>query len=445
MNLISYFTSGGIPITGLSPTIQGWKIDGTQVIGQNQPSAMIEITNGYYSYDFSYSYNDSIDYIFEASGGISLPQAERYSFAINTSFRSSSIISHGDNNWMGSTSAGSDFISSQLLGISSQIRGISSQLYNISANLPLGQWHGEGSWEGGGISDLSEITPEIDYISSQITWISSQLVVISSQIYPSGDIIRHGDNNWTAASTDVSPQVDYISTQIHNILVPDIEYISSQIIPLNNDINWISSQVNTLSSQISGVSLGGGATPTQIWSYSDRTLTDDNTSRIEYISSQVTWISSQIDSYGGGGGGKSYISYTSKQGPWKYKEKEEIRQEVKDILNLVKEYQSDMKNYKEEEKDFRDKINNNLIKQKKDLVNILNDIKSKIETSNMSDKNLTLILSECDMKLKKLESMDVTSSNIDMLRQDVEKLIPSVLALLQDEKLEELGMKYAKV
>ena len=238
MNLISFFTSGSKPKTGLSPTIQGWKVDGTKVIGQTLPSTMTEIAGGFYKYDFSYAYDDKVDYIFSASGGSTLPVSERYSYATNDACRSSSIIVHGDDNW-------------------GAVGGISA-----------------------------------------------------------ADV-------WTYATRTITDDTGAI------------DYISSQINPLHNDINWISSQVRKISSQISGISLGGGATPAQVWAYTTRTLTDD-TGAIDYISSQVKYISSASEKYGyGGGSGKGLSFIEGRKSPWTHKQRDEIIQDVKDIKNLM--------------------------------------------------------------------------------------------------------------
>ena len=55
MNIIAFFTNQGTPETGLTPKIDIWKLDGTQVI-TNQD--MTEIAGGFYSYDFS-SYDEN--------------------------------------------------------------------------------------------------------------------------------------------------------------------------------------------------------------------------------------------------------------------------------------------------------------------------------------------------------------------------------------------------
>lgn len=156
--------------------------------------------------------------------------------------------------------------------------------------------------------------------------------------------------------------------------------------------------------------------------------------------------SSQIEAYGGGGGTpKSYISYTSKQGPWRFKEKEEVVQGVKDILKMIGEYQAEISKTKIEEQKFREQIDKNLLKQKEELIKLLQDIKTKIEKSDNMSKHMFNLFSDCDLKLKKLESMDITSDNIIQLREDVEKLIPAVLTLLKDEDLDKLGKDYETV
>jgi len=43
---------------------------------------MVHVSNGLYKYEFA-SYDDSIDYVFQADGGATLPTAERYQFGNN--------------------------------------------------------------------------------------------------------------------------------------------------------------------------------------------------------------------------------------------------------------------------------------------------------------------------------------------------------------------------
>lgn len=79
MKLISFFTDCGSPKTGLSPTINVWKDDGTLVV---DAQAMVEIAGGFYKYDFS-GYDESLDYCIQADGGAGLEANDRYMFNTN--------------------------------------------------------------------------------------------------------------------------------------------------------------------------------------------------------------------------------------------------------------------------------------------------------------------------------------------------------------------------
>lgn len=79
MRILSFFTNNGTPQTGLSPTIDIWEPDGTQVVNAQ---SMTEIDGGFYYYEFS-SYDGSKDYSIRAYGGASLPTSEQYVFGSN--------------------------------------------------------------------------------------------------------------------------------------------------------------------------------------------------------------------------------------------------------------------------------------------------------------------------------------------------------------------------
>ena len=339
MNLISFFTSGSKPKTGLSPTIQGWKVDGTKVIGQVTPSAMTEIAGGFYKYDFGYGYDDKIDYIFSASGGSSLPVSERYSYATNDACRSSSIIVHGDDNW-------------------GAVGGIST-----------------------------------------------------------ADV-------WTYAArtlTDDTGAVDYISSQIN---------------PLHNDINWISSQVHKISSQISGISLGGGATPAQVWSYATRTLTDD-TGAIDYISSQIGYVSSASEKYGYGGGAGSVAIVGGRKSPWTHKLRDDLIKNVEETKQIVEDTNKKITDYYNTEMIAIDA-----------LVYSLEELYTKVKSTTKSDTDK--VLSEITYSIKvlkenrdKLKNIN-TINEIPNIKKDIEKISTMASMLLSDEMIEKLVLDEKK-
>ena len=74
MLFLVFFTDRGTPQTGLTPDVDVWETDGTQVV---TTAAMSEIGGGWYSYDFA-GYDDTKDYVSRADGGSSLPGLDRY-------------------------------------------------------------------------------------------------------------------------------------------------------------------------------------------------------------------------------------------------------------------------------------------------------------------------------------------------------------------------------
>lgn len=79
MNIIAFFTDKGTPKTGLSPTIDVWKLDGTQVVTAQD---MTEIAGGFYTYDFS-TYDEDEDYCIRADGTDTLTGSDRYVYSTN--------------------------------------------------------------------------------------------------------------------------------------------------------------------------------------------------------------------------------------------------------------------------------------------------------------------------------------------------------------------------
>lgn len=79
MLLIAYFTNEGSPATGLTPTVDVWEHDGSQVV---TAQSMTEIAGGGYYYDFT-TYDESKDYFIRANGGVTLPNFERYVYSTN--------------------------------------------------------------------------------------------------------------------------------------------------------------------------------------------------------------------------------------------------------------------------------------------------------------------------------------------------------------------------
>ena len=79
MILTAFFTDKGTPKTGLSPTIDVWKDDGTHSVNAQ---TMTEIAGGFYKYNFA-GYDEALNYCIRADGGGALALNDRYVFNTN--------------------------------------------------------------------------------------------------------------------------------------------------------------------------------------------------------------------------------------------------------------------------------------------------------------------------------------------------------------------------
>lgn len=79
MEIITYFTRGGVPVTGLSPTLDIWTIAGVQVATS---VSMSEVDGGFYRYDYE-DYDGTREYCLRADGGSSLSIADRFTYGTN--------------------------------------------------------------------------------------------------------------------------------------------------------------------------------------------------------------------------------------------------------------------------------------------------------------------------------------------------------------------------
>lgn len=341
-------------ITTLYPQVKIYDKDGTLITTKN----LSHLSNGIYT-DSTWEPNEqgiyTADYTIYSDAGytskdINYNQCTESIFVTSISSQVGAISSqiHG----IGFTTMLTD-----IQWISSQQKGISSQVYNLSGNLPLGQWHGTGDWGAAASTDLSSILEELDFISSQLFWASG---------------------------------VQYnISTQLRGV-----------------------------SSQVAGT--GIGLTPAQVWEYGTRTLTSTDTnpevsyisSQMQYISSQITHISSNVEMYGGGGGSsapaKSYVAYTSKQSPWKFREKESIIKDVKAILETVSTLETKTEEYHQDQVKGLMKTESNIINSiDKALIN-LEQLKKRLQEVDSND-------------VKLLSSVDSSIENLTMYKLDVEK------------------------
>ncbi len=95
MNIIAFFTASGVPKTGLSPTIDIWKVDATQVI---TAQAMTEIAGGFYVYDFT-TYDEDEDYVIRADG-VTLTGYDRYVHSTNETAGVGKILKIEKGKWV---------------------------------------------------------------------------------------------------------------------------------------------------------------------------------------------------------------------------------------------------------------------------------------------------------------------------------------------------------
>ena len=95
MKITSFFTDAGSPKTGLSPTLDVWTLDGTQVV---TAQAMTEIAGGFYYYDFT-TYDEDEDYVIRADGTDTLSGAERYVYGNNENAPNGKILKLLKNKW----------------------------------------------------------------------------------------------------------------------------------------------------------------------------------------------------------------------------------------------------------------------------------------------------------------------------------------------------------
>lgn len=82
--VLSFFLKNGLPATGLSPTIRIREIGSTNLVVTDD--AMVEIGDGFYSYDFSLLFDPNIQYAVRVDGTTSLRSNERWKFGGNDSF-----------------------------------------------------------------------------------------------------------------------------------------------------------------------------------------------------------------------------------------------------------------------------------------------------------------------------------------------------------------------
>jgi hypothetical protein len=212
---------------------------------------------------------------------------------------------------------------------------------------------------------------------------------------------------------------------------------SIKVDDVHSDINWISSQVMVISSQIGGISLGGGATPAQIWSYTSRLLTGD-TGAIKYISSQVGYISSASEKYGYGGSGKTSVAVVGgRKSPWTHQQRDEIIRNVEETKKIAEKIDKNITDYHNDE-----------LKAIDVLIQNLEVIHAKIKASSKSDTDK--VLNEISYSIKvlkdnreKLKNIN-TINEIPNIKKNIEEVHKMTSMLLSDGMLEKLDSQIEK-
>jgi len=92
MKFSAFFTSSGVPQTGLNPTISVWLPNGSQIVTEE---SMTGVAGGWYYYTLG-GFENERDYFIRADGGASLPAAERYTFSVNAPVGGGGLSLTGD-------------------------------------------------------------------------------------------------------------------------------------------------------------------------------------------------------------------------------------------------------------------------------------------------------------------------------------------------------------
>lgn len=95
MKITAYFADKGTPKTGLTPSLDVYKTDGTKAI---DGESMIEIAGGFYYYDFS-DYDETEDYFIQADGGATLRDSDRYVISTNETAPIGNLLKVQKNKW----------------------------------------------------------------------------------------------------------------------------------------------------------------------------------------------------------------------------------------------------------------------------------------------------------------------------------------------------------
>lgn len=83
VQIVSNFTDGGLPLTGLSPTIKIREVGTGLVVITADP--MTDIGDGFYKYSFT-TFDTDKSYVYVVDGGNALADEIRYSYGGNDNF-----------------------------------------------------------------------------------------------------------------------------------------------------------------------------------------------------------------------------------------------------------------------------------------------------------------------------------------------------------------------
>jgi hypothetical protein len=122
MWITTYFTENGTPKTGLTPTVDVWKVsDSSQVI---TAQAMSEVGGGFYKYFFA-GYSAQEEYNVRCDGGVGLINQERYTYAGNEGF-------HDDIYEIQQTVTSIETLTRRVLGLSQENYRLFDTSYDVS-------------------------------------------------------------------------------------------------------------------------------------------------------------------------------------------------------------------------------------------------------------------------------------------------------------------------
>jgi len=96
LTITAFFSDGGTPKTGLSPTIRIRNVDSTALVVTD--AAMTEVGDGWYKYNFT-SYNEENTYSFRADGTSTLSGSDRYVFGTNENNEVTQVRKIATNKW----------------------------------------------------------------------------------------------------------------------------------------------------------------------------------------------------------------------------------------------------------------------------------------------------------------------------------------------------------